>query len=428
MSGAADPQHRLFALEAALWDTVLRPSLRDGSGPARDARLGQAAVARVLRRIDRVFGRSGCVSAAEVRARFAGILEDRDALERLRGSPGIEQRTPAWYRAREGLITASDFAQAMGEGKFGTQRDFFVKKVAPSSLPAFPSSLPPLKWGVMFEPVATELYRARNGGVRVHEFGLVQHPRLPHLGASPDGITDTGVMVEVKCPYARRITGEVPYQYFCQIQGQLEVCGLRHCDYLECEFGKYADEAEFLGDGEGEGLSGEGREKGAIAEFAAADGDDVRYDYYSPSSSGGGGGGGGDDDDDFRAQYARWKAGLSASPGTAPRALHFWHLKTYSVVRVQLEPDMLAHMLAQLEGVWARVNAYRADPEAFRREVLDAAPVRRSSSSRPPPTVGAMGRGRGGGDGGGGRGGGKGPAAPSPRVPAEYAFVDEEDG
>lgn len=405
-------QQEVFALEAALWDTVLKPRLR--AGHRSDAPLGEEGVARVLRRVDRAFGRSGRVCAEDVRARFAEMLEDRAALERLLGAPGIEQRTPAWYTAREGLITASDFAQAMGEGKFGSQRDFFVKKVAPARLPAFPSSLPPLKWGVMFEPVATELYRARNGGIRVHEFGLITHPRLPHLGASPDGITDAGVMVEVKCPYARRITGEVPYQYFCQIQGQLEVCGLRHCDYLECEFSRYADEAEFLADGEGGGfLSGECREKGAIAEFAVPASEEVRYEYFSAPPDGGPPHGAAAPAG-FGEVYARWRAGLARSAAGEPKALHFWHLKTYSVVRVRLDREMLTHMLAHLERVWARVNAYRADQEAFRREVLDAtAPPTRRSGTRSAVTAGSTGGGSAG--------------TRTARVPAEYAFVDEED-
>jgi hypothetical protein len=44
-------------------------------------------------------------------------------------------------------------------------------------------------------------------------------------------------MLEIKCPFRRRITGEVPLQYYYQIQGQ-----------LECEFSKYFNEAEYWGD------------------------------------------------------------------------------------------------------------------------------------------------------------------------------------
>ncbi|PNH02802.1 hypothetical protein TSOC_011194 [Tetrabaena socialis] len=84
----------------------------------------------------------------------------------------------------------------------------------------------------MYEDVAQQVYCKRNG-VRIHEFGLLKHPTVAHIGASPDGISELGVMLEIKCPYRRQITGEVPVQYYYQIQGQLEVCGLQECDYLE---------------------------------------------------------------------------------------------------------------------------------------------------------------------------------------------------
>ena len=46
------------------------------------------------------------------------------------------------------------------------------------------------------------------------------------MGASPDGITDDGVMVEIKCPPKRKFTKTVPPHYKMQVLGQLEVCNL----------------------------------------------------------------------------------------------------------------------------------------------------------------------------------------------------------
>ena len=211
---------QLSSLEAALWDEVFSPHLSSSSSSADDPPLTVAGIGKVLRRVDRVFGRSNAndgmggkmVGQDEVIKRYNDIVHDRTVLRRLSTSPGIEQRTPEWYAAREGLITASDFAQALGHGKFATQKDFFVKKVEPGPF----QSSPALKWGVMFEPVASDIYRARNGGIKMYEFGLLRHPRLSHVGASPDGITDAGIMVEIKCPYQRKINREVPYRSHCR--------------------------------------------------------------------------------------------------------------------------------------------------------------------------------------------------------------------
>ena len=46
-------------------------------------------------------------------------------------------------------------------------------------------------------------------------------------------------MLEIKCPKSRIITGFIPEVYRAQIQGQLEVCGLDYCDFLECDIKVY---------------------------------------------------------------------------------------------------------------------------------------------------------------------------------------------
>lgn len=78
-------------------------------------------------------------------------------------------------------------------------------------------------------------------GTKTEEFGLLVHSDvhgkehgLDWLGASPDGITNTGAMVEIKCPYRREIDpGEVPHHYLPQLMVQLEVCDLELAYFVE---------------------------------------------------------------------------------------------------------------------------------------------------------------------------------------------------
>ena len=53
-------------------------------------------------------------------------------------------------------------------------------------------------------------------------------------------------MLEIKCPTSRDITGFVPEYYHAQVQGQLEVCGLEYCDFLECELREYDKALEVI--------------------------------------------------------------------------------------------------------------------------------------------------------------------------------------
>lgn len=276
----------------------------------------------------------------------------REKLDRLKEIPVIEQRSPEWYDARKNIITASDFAQALGEGKFGTQRQFYQKKCGYET-EAFDPYVPPLKWGCMFESVACDIYAQRNK-VKVHEFGLLKHPSIPYFGASPDGITDHGIMLEIKCPFKRKITGEIPEQYFYQVQGQLDVCNLDECDYLECEFDVDADdfwstydEYHF--------------EQGVIIEMPR-DTDVVPVYKYSRIS-------------EQKSELREWVT-TNTVPGCV---IHEWRLKKYNVVRVYRDEQFLVEKFSQLKSVWDNVQRYRNDKACYDRETASAARAKKSS-------------------------------------------------
>ena len=56
-------------------------------------------------------------------------------------------------------------------------------------------------------------------------------------------------MLEIKCPKSRNITGIIPPIFFAQVQGQLEVCDLEYCDFLECQIlREYNSKKEFFED------------------------------------------------------------------------------------------------------------------------------------------------------------------------------------
>ena len=81
-------------------------------------------------------------------------------------------------------------------------------------------------------------------------------------------------MLEIKCPYSREITGIVPQMYWKQVQGQLEVCDLEVCDFLECKITQYDSQEQFYEDGDEFTTEG-GLEKGAILVYS-----DSNNNYY----------------------------------------------------------------------------------------------------------------------------------------------------
>ena len=101
--------------------------------------------------------------------------------------------------------------------------------------------------GQKYEDVVLDIYRNMYK-TEIMDFGLLTHPEHNWLGASPDGITPSGIMLEIKCPYRRKITGIPPLYYWIQVQLQLEVCNLEYCDFVEYEFMEFMTKQEFLDD------------------------------------------------------------------------------------------------------------------------------------------------------------------------------------
>jgi putative phage-type endonuclease len=172
------------------------------------------------------------------------IIKDILQVDVLRNLPLIPQRSKEWFDLRMNRLTASDLAQALGKGKFGNRKQLLEKKAFPETV-VFNSFMAPLKWGVMFEEMGMRCYQQSVNSVKLYEFGLIPNNEIKCFGASPDGITETGIMVEMKCPYKRKCTNDVPEQYYLQIQGQLATCNLSNCDYVECYFEAYNDMCEY---------------------------------------------------------------------------------------------------------------------------------------------------------------------------------------
>lgn len=310
------------------------------------------------------------VLQTSVKDRLVVIKSNKRKLRQLLKLPKIEQKSEEWYKIRQNLITASDFAQALGQGKFGNQADIIKKKVRPSDESSASFNNPFFKWGNMFEPVANSIYSLLHYNVFIHEFGLIPHKKLKYFGASPDGITDTGIMVEIKCPYKRKIEvgGEVPKQYYYQIQGQLEVCGLTECDYIECQFQLYSTHDEFFKAFDDE------RIKGIIIEYANIDGTGTHFEYSPLVCT--------KESTCTSAETEKW---LDEHTDVEYVDIKFWYLSHYNLQRVTLDKPFVDEKLKQLEEVWDRITIYRQNPNKYDIEVLKIIDITGTPRFKPLP-------------------------------------------
>lgn len=173
-------------------------------------------------------------------------LEERQAIvEEIKKRPQIEQRTEEWYLNFSKVLTASEFSNLFSSAKKWS--DFVMAKAHPKRderarrLAQPTEEINALAWGIRFEPVVKQILEAKDK-CRIYESGRLQHPTNPFLAASPDGIIESsahkhqvGRLVEIKCPYSRIIGGEIPFEYWVQMQIQMEVTGIDECEYVEVE-------------------------------------------------------------------------------------------------------------------------------------------------------------------------------------------------
>jgi putative phage-type endonuclease len=203
----------------------------------------------------------------------------------------VRQRTAEWLAMRLARVTASEAAAVLGENPYESATDVLFKKHGLGK-PFVGNAA--TRYGQHYEPEAIAAYCAATGRVSF-EVGLIDHramhagddgdASLSFLAGSPDGVTvlrrpdvdkndtlvdttrdapramglvgahgaepppvvceralqrlvapgeEDPVLLEVKCPYRRRIEpGTIPRHYYAQVQLNMLICRLRCADFVE---------------------------------------------------------------------------------------------------------------------------------------------------------------------------------------------------
>jgi len=153
----------------------------------------------------------------------------------------MEQRTPEWYSARLGKVTASRVADIIAKTKSGysTSRANYMAELVCERLTGkggdfYQSGA--MLWGTETEPLARAAYEAHTGNL-VEETGFVPHFVIDNSGASPDGLIGEDGLIEIKCPntstHIDTLLGQsVPSKYITQIHWQMACTDRTWCDFV----------------------------------------------------------------------------------------------------------------------------------------------------------------------------------------------------
>jgi hypothetical protein len=179
----------------------------------------------------------------------------RNRVKVLRAKPQFAQKTEGWYKSRNLRVTASEASCCLPKTRevcevyenlfdvkikynpdkclntYDTKESYIINKCRTFYGENLFQDNKYTLHGKKYEEISTRLYRQLYK-TDVIEFGLLPHPRLNYLGASPDGITPDGMMLEIKNPNSMYYSPSPTY--FLQMQLQMECADLDECDFLVC--------------------------------------------------------------------------------------------------------------------------------------------------------------------------------------------------
>ena len=151
----------------------------------------------------------------------------------------MEQRTPEWFEARRGKLTASMVGAILGHSPHTTRDDVMRRMVREwHGFPSEGESNVATEWGVANEAGALAEYVMETGHA-VEAVGFIT--RDDWAGCSPDGLISVFGGVEIKCPFSLRNSeapvpfktlGEQPH-YEDQVQFSMWVTGRAWWDFYQ---------------------------------------------------------------------------------------------------------------------------------------------------------------------------------------------------
>lgn len=186
-------------------------------------------------------------------AALATLPQNAEGVQAILAAPQTPQKTAAWYAESRDLLTGHEFAAVV----LGTPAAFstaVAKKCGAAAVleeggedaeiesrTVYTSPLNPFQWGWRYEPVIRSLYETEVAKAPVVDtLGRIRHRTLPRLAASPDGLIlegkKAGRLLEIKAPKTRILNGQVPAEYYCQMQLQAEVADVPAVEYVEVRF------------------------------------------------------------------------------------------------------------------------------------------------------------------------------------------------
>ncbi len=152
------------------------------------------------------------------------------------------QGSAGWLKARNGMLTASKFKDALDFLKGGKESaarrklkiDMIAERMTDTMTEVYVNAA--MQWGIETEAEARQHYEEVTGNL-VQPCGFALHDDIEFFGASPDGLIGHDGLLELKCPTSSthikwKLDGGVPEEHKPQMLAQLAVTKRKWCDFM----------------------------------------------------------------------------------------------------------------------------------------------------------------------------------------------------
>jgi len=156
----------------------------------------------------------------------------------------MDQGSEEWIAARLGRVTGSRVKDVMTKGRgkepSATRRNYMMELLCErlTGRPSGPdlSRNAAVQRGTELEPMARAAYELYSEA-DVDEVGLIIHPAIAGMGASPDGVVGAAGLLEIKCPHtathiATLQSGKHDPQYEWQMLAQMACTQREWVDFV----------------------------------------------------------------------------------------------------------------------------------------------------------------------------------------------------
>lgn len=155
------------------------------------------------------------------------------------------QRTPEWIKWRSNRMTASNYGSAANHNPYSKPRQLLSALLWDT----FKGNAA-TEYGTKNEPVAAKVFETFSSmhvkgqhpkNEMTHFYpGLIICQKHPWLAVSPDGLPCVRLhdgktiryLLEIKCPFSKKLYPHIPHYYFDQIQGIMAILQLPYCDFV----------------------------------------------------------------------------------------------------------------------------------------------------------------------------------------------------